>query len=709
MDADDFRLPDIYPYLKIYKAPDNQSSGEPVWTLHDPLANTYFRLDWMEFECISRFATVGTAKNLVETVNRDTTLTVGVEDIKRIVSFLEQNGLTAGSRKNTTSAPSGEQKIWQKILHGYLYFMLPLWRPQKFLERFLPMVEPILSTKAASAMAVIFIIACFLTVQRMDEFLSTFTGLFSFEGLLKLGIVFAVVKIVHEMAHAFTAVKNKIHVPHMGIAFIVMYPVLYTETTGGWQLDNRKSRMEIGFAGVRAELFLATLSLLFWNIFPAGSTAQSLCFLVVAVSMISSLAVNLNPLMRFDGYYILSDYMGIENLQNRSCAFARWKLRRILFAINDAPPETIEKELENFLLIFGFALLIYRFFLFTGIAIFVYHVFFKPLGFIMMMIELWLFVMRPIVSELQIWNARRHEIWQEKRSRYIAYSFGIICLLTVLPIHRTVDAPAISHALHYTSVYPSAPAMITDIYIQEGDTVKKGEVLLVLKSPSLQHDFEIAAQRLDALRILKQRANLGEQGSAERNPDIESDIRIAEEKVKSVQSQIDRLIVVAPFDGKVRDVLSDMNINRGVMATDLLFRIIDDTKEGYTAYIPESDIGRISEGDKGVFIPDGQPFLSVPLLVQKISPANSNSFDEVELSSCFGGTIPSRCDAPSGETQMVPLRNIYRVNLESVTSLPPAFYNNSVPGVVRIEGRRSSPFVRFITSVIGKITSEAGL
>ena len=117
----------------------------------------------------------------------------------------------------------------------------------------------------------------------------------------------------------------------MGAAFIVLYPVLYTETSGAWRLTNKLNRMAIGFAGIRAELCLATIFLLFWNISPSGSLIQTLSFYVVAMSLMSSLAVNLNPLMRFDGYYLLSDFMQIENLQSRSCSFARHAIRKILF------------------------------------------------------------------------------------------------------------------------------------------------------------------------------------------------------------------------------------------------------------------------------------------------------------------------------------------------------------------------------------------
>jgi putative peptide zinc metalloprotease protein len=371
----DFKLPSLSPFLKLYKAPDDQRSGEPVWTLHNPASNAYFRLNWFGFECVSRFAFHKTAQSLKQEVEKETTLRVDLSEIKELVEFLNASGLTVLADQKILSSGHKEQKLWQKLLQGYLYFTIPLCSPQNFLTRTLPMIRPLLSAQANYLVATVFLVSLVMTSQRADEFLHTFTGMLSLEGAIQIALTLCFVKIVHEMGHAFTAVKHGVPVPHMGLAFMVFYPVLYTETTGSWQLSSRKAAFEIGFAGIRAEFFLATIALLLWNFLPAGSVAQSLCFTVVAVSLVGSLLVNLNPLMRFDGYYMLSDLVGIENLQSRSCNFARWQVRRIFLGIKDRPPEEVDAKTEKFLTLFGSALLIYRFFLFSGIAFAVYHIF----------------------------------------------------------------------------------------------------------------------------------------------------------------------------------------------------------------------------------------------------------------------------------------------------------------------------------------------
>lgn len=707
MESVDFKLPTLYPFLKIYKAPDNVHTGEPVWTLHNSVANTYFRLEWAEFEILSRFTRYRTANELKRSIEKETTLHIDFDDIRNLIHILEVNGLMALESQSFPASTPSVEKIWQKILHGYLYFTIPLFKPQRFLEQYLPYINPILSKKAIPVFIMIFIFAVIMTLQRIDEFFHTFTNIFSLEGIIQVMITLGFVKVVHEMAHAFTAVKNGILVPHMGIAFVVLYPVLYTETTGSWQLSSRKARFEIGFAGIRAELFLAVIALLLWNIFPAGSILQTLCFMVVTVALVSSLLVNLNPLMRFDGYYMLSDFMGIENLQTRSCNFARWNMRRIFFGAEEPFPEECNNKIKNFLIGFGSILIIYRFFLFSGIAFALYHIFFKPLGLILMLVELWLFIIRPIFLELNIWWQKRYEFSKTSRSRKVLFSVIIILLFFILPVHRTISLPAISHASEYLSIYPPSTAMITHVFVNEGDIVRKGDVLLVMESFALEKDYELTKQNLENLENRKRRTEAEIHINQNRFFQADEDIHAVRQKVKSLQEQKDRLIIVAPFDGRIRDVLEGLYPQRNVKQSDLLLRIVDDTSKAFTAYIPESDLSRISLNDPAVFIPDRQPFSSVELRVENISVTNIENIDAPELSSCFGGDIQSECEKTE-EGAIVPIQSLYRVGLVPV-SRDLVDSQTILRGEVRIKGSFASPIINFIKRLVGTLVRESGL
>lgn len=153
-----------------------------------------------------------------------------------------------------------------------------------------------------------------------------------------------------------------------------MVPVLYTDTTDSWRLTVRTQRAAIAAAGTVVELSVAMLATFFWNFSPDG-IVKSMLFVLATTSWVTGLLINLNPLLRFDGYYVLSDWLGVPNLQSRAFAVGRWKLREWLFAWGDGPPEHMPPHRQSVLISYAWAVGFYRAIVFLGIAILVYYFF----------------------------------------------------------------------------------------------------------------------------------------------------------------------------------------------------------------------------------------------------------------------------------------------------------------------------------------------
>lgn len=693
----DFTLPSLNPFLKLYTAPP--VDGVPAWTLHHAPSNAYYRISWAEFECISRMARCRTAHELCAAVNAETTLRVDISDITALCAFLAQNGLIAGG----AGAIPKSVPLWKRIMHGYLFFTIPLVRPERFLKASLPYVRLFLGRRFFMGMMLLLAVAAVMTMQRADEFLHTFAGFVSVEGIIFAALALAGVKAIHEMAHAYVAVREGVPVPHMGIAVMVLYPVLYTETTGGWRVTTRHGRMAIGLAGIMAELCVAAVALLLWNVAPAGSMAQALCFIVTAVALVSSLLVNLNPLMRFDGYYLLSDLMGIENLQARACAFARWWLRRLLFGWGDDAPEHLAPDKVRFLTVFGLALLVYRFLLFVGIALLVYHVFFKPLGLFLMLLELWWFIGLPVWGELRIWAARRKEILLGARGRMTLLAGFMIFLLMLMPVNMTVKMPAVIHARDYAAVHVPVAARVDEWHITEGSAVHAGQVLARLSSVPLERDREMARSRLEALESMARRAGTNAALLREQYAGIEQQIVAARASVAALDEQAQALVITAPFDGVARDVLQDVVIGQTVSPRDILMRIVG-AGVAVTAYVTENDLPRMKVGGTARFRPDFDPGAEMDVTVAQIAPAAGDVIDWPELASDFGGSLAARRDAQSAVIK--PMASYYRVELTTDLQATPA---RVMRGQVLANASAISPLQRFIKSLAGVIVRESGL
>ena len=129
-------------------------------------------------------------------------------------------------------------------------------------------------------------------------------------------ITLILVKCLHELGHAYVAKYHGCRVSAIGIAFLVFFPFLYTDTTDAWRLRNHKDRLLINFAGILTELHLALIATFVWGVLPEGGLGAA--FFIATTSWISSIAINVSPFMRFDGYYVFSDWLK-ENLQHDLC------------------------------------------------------------------------------------------------------------------------------------------------------------------------------------------------------------------------------------------------------------------------------------------------------------------------------------------------------------------------------------------------------
>jgi len=712
-DLKDIKLPSLADGVKLSEA-GSGIDGAPRWRLYHAPAHKYYQLGWSEFECLARFQFCTTAQELKEKVEAETSLMISPEDIHALLAFLSKNGLVASADTQAQEyTPRKTMPLWKKMVHSYLFFTIPLFKPERFLRRSFPVVRPLLSAALFRFMMLVLALAAIFTLGRVDEFTHTFFGFLSLEGAILIGVSFFVIKILHELAHAYTAHKHGVNVPHMGLAFMVMYPVLYTETTQAWRLSSKEARMEIGLAGIRIELMLAALALALWTILPAGGAAQSIAFGVVAISLVGSLLINLNPLMRFDGYFVLSDYLGIENLHAQGFANARWWIRRTLFGLDDAPPENHEKR-RHFLIGFGLATLIYRFFLFLGIALLVYHIFFKPLGLILMVIELLWFIILPVLSELKIWWARRAEIIRTHRGKAIVLMSAILLAFLVLPVSTTTSAPAMLHHAEMREIYPPAPSIIEDILITDHQNVVAGTPLMRLSSPSLEKDIALSRARLEQLQAEKKQLLSNPALAKERLALIDSELKAEGRKLDMLKVRQANLIITAPFEGVIRDLDHTLYKGQVVGMDHMLLRLINPDKIEVSAYVTQNDLRRIAEGNMAVFRQTGQWSASIALTLQSIDRVNVQSLDWPALSSVYGGPIPSESgnlNGLEGQKAIIPRQSLYKIRLQPMMQPSPVAAHSALAktGSVSIASRRNAPISRFMHTVISTMKQESGL
>lgn len=677
-------LPALRPDLSLSVAAPN-FDGSPQWTLADPLRGRYFKLGASAVRLLQHWA-LGDPQRVLAAANGEPGGPLGDNELEELLRFLRGHDLIAAvdaeqRASYASKAASMRQSLWQRVLHQYLFFRVPLWRPDVFLNRVWPVLARHGGWLLRWGLPTVLCLGLFLVARDWDRFVSTFPHLFSFGGALAFGVALTFAKLCHEFGHALMAKRAGCRVQSMGLAFMVLLPMFYTDVSDAWRVNDRRSRLLIGAAGVLAELVLAVLALLAWSLLPDGP-ARTSAFMLASATWMTTLAINLNPFMRFDGYFLLSDLWGVENLQARAFALCRWRLREALFGYGEPRPEPWSPTMSRRLLMWGYGSWLWRAVLFFGIALAVYHLFFKVLGIFLMLVELVWFIGLPIWKELREWWKRRDQAQTGKVLR-TAGGLSVVLALLALPWNGSVEVPALLESSRTSALHAPVAARLKQLHVKDGQTVAQGELLLELESPDLDSRQAIARRKIEILQLLLRR----QAGRSETVADagiLEQQLAEAVAEYRGFAAQRERLQLRAPQAGVVRDLLADLSMGRWLKPADPLVRIVEPGLR-LRGYLAEDDLWRVEAGAEGRFIADDPTRSALPVRLDDID-ANGVAFLELEaLSSDHQGPIAVRRD---GQQRAEPVRAQYGVRLSPLEAA--AELAQPIRGVVVLDGRGQS-------------------
>ncbi len=666
MATQDLSLPQLRPDLEVTRGPADED-GSPTYVIYDPVSNRYFWLGWAEKEIVSRLVRPRKMSELLAQLRAETTLRPTSAEVSRFWLGMTKAGLTLGGLfrgvpELTAMAQKNNPRFLLKLFRRYLYYRKHLLNPDRFLAKALPYARPLASAWFLLLVAAIAITGLVLVTQRWETYLANFSQVFNFGGLLAYALTIAAVKVIHELSHGLAAKACGLRVPSMGVAFILLWPLIYCDVSSSWRLTERRKRMIVSLAGVLAELLVAGLSLSGWALSQEGSTARNVFFILSSTSLLSSLLINLNPAMKFDGYFILMDFIGVDNLQSRAFAYTRWLYRARLLGMNlPCPERRMPGPRRAALVLYTLLTWVYRLFLYLAISLLIYSQLTKTLGIFFFTLAIWNLLLRPIANEIKEIAKDRKGItlsWRLFALGAVALG-GLLYIALPLPHHESFPAIRTPHSDQV--IYAPADGFLRDVAVRREQRVPAGQRLARIEVPAL--DALIKETELK-IKYLEQERNL-----ILLYPRLKGKLPLKNEEIKQHRAELSRLQsladqnnLFADFAGIVYDWDTTLRPGMAINKDRVLGRIAMPNRAKVLAYVPEQWIGRLNLKADPVFVGNNDA-KSINCRFVTFCPVCMETLQHPALATPYGGEIEAVLDK---QGRISPLKTYFVLELEQV-------------------------------------------
>jgi putative peptide zinc metalloprotease protein len=424
---------------------------------------------------------------------------------------------------------------WTQNIRNPLAIRFKLFDPEKFLVRYQGVVKPFFSWFGAIAWLVAVGWAISLVGLHWSELTENVTDrVLSPENLILIWVIFPFVKAFHEFGHAFAIKRLGGEVHEMGVIFLVFTPIPYVDASSSSAFRNKWERAFVGAAGIAVEFFIAAVAMFVWvNVEPGP--VRAVAYNIVLIAGISSMLFNLNPLLRYDGYYILADFLEIPNLGPRGMRYLGYLAQRYLFGVHDAEPPFSTSGERVWFVLYSVAAFFYRIFIYVVIILFIADKFF----FVGVLIAIWaiasmLFLPLFKASKFLFSSPRLGR----RRPRAIAVSLGIVAIVVamicLMPVPLSTRTEGVMWVPEESFVRAGAEGVVDRIVAEPGTEVSPGKLLIQCSDPLLPariHVLESKYAELEALydsQILSDRIRA--QMTAEEISHVASQLKDARER-----------------------------------------------------------------------------------------------------------------------------------------------------------------------------------
>ena len=527
--------------------------GQTWYILQDPFSNHFYRLGPESLQFVKRLnKDRSVAQVWEECLEHDPESAPGQEDVIQLLAqFYHANllfcELPVDSRKLFARYRDRRQREMRSKILNLMFMRIPLFDPTWLLER-CRLLEKTLTGRFAAVVWFLVLGLAMKTVVEQSHLIAGETkNLLNFDNLILLYLGLLICKSLHELGHTLICRKFGGEVHTIGVMLIVLAPLPYMDATASWAFQKRRQRILVAASGMLFEFFAAACAALLWANTGPGSL-HSLAFNMMVVASVSTLIFNLNPLLRYDGYYILSDLLDIPNLHERALEQLKFVVHRWFFGDLQATSPASSKAEAFWLISYAVLSGLYRIFVYGAIILFVADRFLL-LGILMAVFCLLTWGLLPIGRFFHYLFTSS----QLARQRSRAVGVSLLSLMTaalllgLVPFPHHFRAPGVVEAESLVPVLSQSEGQLLEILVSDGVQIKKGEPLARLRNPELDIEMAlIAAQRDEVLAQMQQNVTLA---GAEARRILEKQLATLDQRLQRSRQQKKQLLVLAPAEG----------------------------------------------------------------------------------------------------------------------------------------------------------------
>ncbi len=546
--------PRLRPHVQITR---QHYRGQRWHVVHDPATNNFFRLSPIAHEYVSLLdgrRTVEEVWHAALTRHEDDAPTQN--EVIQLLSQLYNSNLLSVEASPEVEQLLGrgrertKKKVQQQAI-GLMYFRVKLFNPDRFLTLIEPVLRPLLNRWGFLAWCALVLLALFTVLPEWEALRGGFGSAIAPSNWGWMIVVFIVTKFIHETGHGVICKRFGGQVPEFGVMMLVLLPAPYVDASACWAFPSKWQRIAVGAGGMLFELFVAAIAAFVWVATrDTQGLAHQLAYNAMLTASISTVLFNANPLMRFDGYYMLADLLEVPNLMQRSTQMLKHLAQKYIYRVREGTPPSSSRSEQAILVVYGVLAMAYRVFLFFSITLYVMGKLFA-IGLILAVWTAAMWFILPVGAFIH-WLATGTQI-AEFRARAVFTSIGLAVLLAlavgVIPAPDRRRAAGVVEGEARSGVYFGADGFVRTAHARPGDRVAEGEPIVTLESPELAADLAATRAKLaEAEAIERAATSSGNEAQAQVGRDRVTTLR---DVLGILTEKSAKLVVRAPHDGVV--------------------------------------------------------------------------------------------------------------------------------------------------------------